>query len=118
MVHETKLSRVFKWHAALESADSTPEVCAALRPQHERLPNTNMQITVAQGAAKHQLSVNGQETVRAVKARLQRIPTPSTWMIQARAPPSPPYDPLTASRRAAQHPAHGRDGSPRWLPTR
>ena len=32
--------------------------------------------------------------------------------------PSPPYNPLTASRRAAQHPAHGRDGSPRWLPTR
>ena len=32
-----------------------------------------MQITVAQGAAKHQLSVDGEETVRAVKARLEEL---------------------------------------------
>jgi hypothetical protein len=32
-----------------------------------------MQITVAQGAAKHHLSVDGEETVRAVKARLEEI---------------------------------------------
>ena len=32
-----------------------------------------MQITVAQGAVKHQLSVDGEETVRAVKARLEEL---------------------------------------------
>ena len=32
-----------------------------------------MQITVAQGAAKHQLNVDGDETVRAVKARLAEL---------------------------------------------
>ena len=32
-----------------------------------------MQITVAQGAAKHQLCVDGEETVRAVKARLEEL---------------------------------------------
>ena len=32
-----------------------------------------MQITVAQGAVKHQLSVEGEETVRAVKARLEEL---------------------------------------------
>ena len=57
---------------AKESADSTPELARA-RAQHERLPTTNMQITVAQGAAKHQLSVEGEETVRAVKARLEEL---------------------------------------------
>ena len=51
-----------------------------------------------------------------------------TWAPRPRGA-TPPYTPCTllplapvralaASRRAAQHIAHGRDGSPRWLPTR
>ena len=38
-----------------------------------QLQQSGMQITVAQGAVKHQLSVEGEETVRAVKARLEEL---------------------------------------------